>query len=327
MKILSILVVLLVTLTGCGERPKVSLVVCQPRTVEATVSGVSSGTVRAERSAELAFGAVGRVSSISVNLGDTVKAGTVLGEIENADMRLALTRAEMELRRREAIGRGAISASDMDSARLAVESAKMALERTLIKAPYDGIITEMNLELGQLSQITAVIPKAPIRITDTGPRYVRVEIDEVDLPRVQVGQRARVRILAARREPFQGVVRKVVPFVSSIREQDRTSEVELTLESDGIALPAGASADVEIVTDHREKVLSLPSRAVLGRADKRFVFVVQNGTLVRTFVTVGLSNYDFTEILSGITDGAEAVLPSDSVTLTDGLKVNAERAL
>jgi HlyD family secretion protein len=325
MRIYLQLLSLLIVLTGCSEVPKVVVAICQPRTVEATVSGVSSGTVRAERSAELAFGAVGRVSNLYVKLGDTVKAGSLLAEIENADLRIALSRAVMELSRREAIGRGAVSASDMDTARLAVESAKMGLERTLIKAPYDGVITELNLELGQLSQITAVIPKAPIRVTDTGPRYVRVEIDEVDLPRVKVGQPARVKILAIRRETFQAVVRKVVPYVSSIREQDRTTEVELTLDSEGLTLPAGASTDVEIVTDNHEKVLALPSRAVLGRADQRYVFVVRAGTLSRRLVTVGLSNYDFTEIRSGLTEGERIALPSDSVAFSEGLKVATEQ--
>lgn len=311
-------------ISACSETPLVELVEVKRRTVEATVAGVSSGTVKAEQSAELAFGAVGRVNQINVQLGAIVHKGQILAEIENSDLRIALSRAEIELKRRNSVSSSAISASDLDTARLAVESARVALERTVIRAPYDGIITELHLELGQLSQITAVIPKAPIRITDLKPRYVLVDIDEVDLPRVKVGQIVRVRILAIRRESFPGIVRKVVPFVSSVREQDRTSEVEIDIESSGAAIPAGASADVEIVTDTRKDVLALPSRAVLGRSDKRYVYLIEAGKLRKKPVTVGLLNFDFTEVLSGISEADRVVKPSESVALSEGMKVRVK---
>ena len=314
-------------LSGCTEKPLLEFSTVEQRDVESTVSGVSSGTIKAEQSAELAFGAVGRVQGLYVKLGDTVKKGALLAEIENADVKLGVARAEIEFKRRETAGSNAVSASDLSAAKLAFEAARMTLERTLIKAPYDGIISELNLELGQLSQITAVIPKAPIRITDLRPRYARVDIDEVDLPRVNPGQTTRVRILAVRREPFIGSVRRVIPYVNSIREQDRTSEVEIDLQGENLLLPAGASADVEIITDKRSNVLALPSRSILGRAQSRHVFILDGDKLRRAPVTVGLINFDYTEIVSGLGRGDRVAKPSDTVSLTDGLRVryDAER--
>lgn len=315
---------LLFALSACSKPADVSITKIGRHTVESTVVGVNSGTVKAEQSAELAFGAVGRVSALYVRLGDRVKKGTLLAEIENSDMKTALTRAHSELKRRETMGSQVVSKSDFDTAKLGVDSAQVQLDRTLIRAPYDGMISEVNLEVGQLSQITAVIPKPPLRITDIIPRYVRVDIDEVDLPRVKPGLPARVKIPAVRREPFAATVRKVVPFINSVREQDRTSELELTVEAGEALLPAGASADVEIVVESRENVLSLPSRAVFGRENSRFIYSIKESKVVKVPVTVGIWNYDFTEILSGANEGTVSILPSDIVELKEGLAVQAK---
>lgn len=311
----------LCSVAACSPSPEVTTISVARHTVESTIVGVSSGTVKAEQSAELAFGAVGRVSSLNVKLGDAVKKGDLLAEIENDDARTTLQVAEAELKRRETMGSLAVSKSDYDSARVAVGNARVQLDRTLIRAPYDGVISEVNLEVGQLSQITAVIPKPPLRITDVAPRYVRVDIDEVDLPRAASGLPARIKIPAVRREPFPAVVRKVVPFVNSVREQDRTSELELAIDAPNTLLPAGASADVEIIVQSKSNVVGLPSRAVFGRGNERFIYTITDNKLTKVPVKVGINNYDYTELLSGAGEGIVAVLPSDTVELKDGLKV------
>ena len=290
--------------------------------IEATVSGVSSGTVRSEQIAELAFGTVGRVKVLNVKLGDDVKAGQILAEVENDDLRSRVSVAREELERRKRLNSdNAISRSSLILAQSEFDAANTALEKSIIRAPCDGLVAELNLEVGQLSQITAVIPKAPIRVVDVKPRYVRVEIDEVDLPRIQVGMPARVKILAVRKEPFLGRVRKVVNFVSDQREQDRTAELEVDLVNDSVTLPVGASADVEIITDTRDSTLTLPTRVVLGRLGGRYVFLLNGDTVRKTSVKTGLYNYLATEVTEGLTEGVEVIIPSDTVELSDGKRV------
>lgn len=310
-----------VLLSGCSDPPSVQVTRLERIDVESIVSSVNAGTVKAEKSAELAFGAVGRVKLLNVSLGEHVRTGSVLAEIENDDAQKTLSVAERELQRRSALSPREISPSELDAAKQAFEIARMNLEKTLIRAPYDGVITEVNLELGQLSQITAIIPKPPLRIIDTAPRYIRAEIDEVDLPKVKEGQTARVKILAVTRTPFEGVVRKVIPYVSSVREQDRTSEIELELKASGI-LPAGASADVEVIVDAHRDVLALPSRTVLGRGSERFVYRLKDGRVAKTPVAIGLWNYDKTEIVSGVTEQDQVIIPVALTDLLDGMKVN-----
>ncbi len=290
--------------------------------VEATVSSVNSGTVRAEGNTELAFGTVGRVKEVNVTLGDSVKQGEILAQVENDDLKSRLQSTLEEYERSQRLSKSdAMSQSGVTQARANYDAAVTAYEKSLIKAPYDGIVAELNLEVGELSQITAVIPLAPIRIVDVKPRYVRAEIDEVDLPKVKVGLPARVKILAIRKEPFKARVRKVVPFVSSIREQDRTSEIELDIDSEGLLLPAGASADVEVVTDTKDDVLTVTSRALLGRGEDRYVYVLNGAKLKKTPVKIGIYGYTVSEIVSGLSPTDQVVLPSDKFELTDGLRV------
>lgn len=309
-------------IVGCGKVPEVKTAPVSKQRLEATVTGVSSGMVRSEQIAELAFGTVGRVKALNVKLGDSVKEGQILAEVENDDLRSRLIVAREELsRRKELTSNNAMSRSSLNQAQSEFDAANTALEKSIIRAPCDGLVAELNLEVGQLSQITAVLPKAPIRVVDLKPRFVRVEIDEVDLPRVKVGMSARIKILAVRREPFLGTVRRVINFISDVREQDRTSEIEVDVQNEGIMLPVGASADVEVVTEVRESAVAVPTKAILGRLENRYAYVLTSGQVTRREISVGLFNYQFSEILSGVQEGEQVILPSDAVELKDGLKV------
>jgi len=303
---------------GCAQPVEVKESVVQKRDVESLVTSVNAGTVKPEKSAELAFGAVGRVETINVELGQSVKSGEILASIENLDLVTNLSRMEREFKRRQNLP--SIPQSELDMSKQGVDSASMQLEKTRIRAPYDGIIAEVNLEIGQLSQITTVIPKAPLRIVDLQPRYVRAQVDEADLPKVKLGQESRVKILAVRREPFNGVLRKIVPYVSNVREQDRTSEIEVTIETEE-TIPAGASADVEIILEKRTNVLAVPARALFGRAQDKYVYVEESGLGKKQPVQIGLSNFDYVEIFSGLSEGQKVLLPTDRSEALDGVKI------
>ncbi len=293
--------------------------------MESIVTSVNAGTVKAEQSAELAFGAVGRVKSLNVKLGDTAKKGKILAEIENDDVLSSLERITQEYKRRLNLQTREISKSELDSAKQAVDSAAMAYEKTLVRAPFDGIISELNLEVGQLSQITAINLKAPIRLVDTEPRYIRAEIDEVDIPKVRLGQSARIKILAVGKTPFNGTIRKIIPFINAVREQDRTSEIELDIPTSTLQpatlLPAGASADVEIIIEEHKDVLSIPTRAIFGREPHRYVFIEEGNRSIKREITVGLWNYEYSEVSAGLSEIDIVLIPTELSELVDGGKV------
>jgi HlyD family secretion protein len=309
----------------CAKTPELQAVNATKSDVELTVTSVTSGTVEAEKEAQLAFGAVGRVASLNVKEGSRVKKDETLAEIENTDLMAALVQAEHDYKRATTLRQSSVLApQELERARESFDMAKGIYEKTIIRAPFDGMITEVNLEVGQLSQITTISPKALLRIVDMSPRYISTDIDEVDLPRMHIGLPARIKILAVRREPFNGVVRQVIPYVSAVREQDRTSRIELSIDDEGALLPPGASADVEIIAEKRPLVLAVPSRTILGRGNDRFVFTLVKGKAHRAPITIGIGNYEKTEITSGIEIGETVLIPSDKVVLIEGLSISAQ---
>lgn len=319
------LAIVALAILGCGSTPEFKGVKAAKTHVELTVSSVNSGTVKAEREAELAFGTVGRVSRNNAHVGIFVTKSTILAELENLDLVTAFETSKHDFDRATQLAKTqAISTQQVESSQRAYDLARSSYEKSLIRAPFDGLITEVNLEVGQLSQITAVLPKPLVKIVDLDPRYVEAEIDEVDLPKLSVGLPARIKILAVRREPFKGTIRRIVSYVSTIREQDRTSLIELNVEPEGVLLPAGASADIEIVAVDKTNVLAVPSRVVLGRGNSRYVFRLVDGRSVKAPVTIGIGNYDRTEIQSGLSENDTVLYPSENVELQDQQKVKVK---
>jgi HlyD family secretion protein len=310
---------------ACGKSPTVETVKVLQGSVESTIVGVSSGTVQAERTADLAFGAVGRVKALNVDVGSVVKNGDILAELENEDLKSNVSAAEAEFKRAATLSnKNAVSDSQQNEALRVFEVAKGAYEKSFIRAPFDGLITAMNLEVGQLSQITAVVPKPLMTIVDNLPRYVELELDELDLSKVTSGLPARIKIPAVRKEPFLGSVRKVVPYISTLKEQDRTADVEISINPENLILPVGASADVEIITERKDKILYLPSKAVLGRSGNRFVYLLEGSRIRKVQVEAGLQNFDRVEIKKGLSENHLVVMPSDKLELADGIKVKVQ---
>jgi len=121
-------------------------------------------------------------------------------------------------------------------------------------------------------------------------------------------------------------VRKVVPFVSTAKERDRTSEIELKLlEQPEKMIPVGASVDIEIITESKENVLAVPARVVTGKSGQRYVYKqTAEGSLARTPVKTGTGNYARMEITEGLAKGDVVVFPPDDIELKDGMKVEVE---
>lgn len=313
----------LLILAACSSGVPLKATKISKNKVETTVSTVSAGTVDAVNQAVLSFGTPGKVQKIRVHLGDSVKTGQVLAETENADALLMLETTQQEFKRSEALFKeGLIAKAGFDEARRSSEAARVAYDRTVLRAPFDGIVTELNLRLGESSQVQSV--KSPLRVVDIEPRVIKGDIDELDLAKVKVGQKARVRIPSVRPEPFEATVSRVVPFVNTTKEQDRTSQVELRLTDTKVLVPVGASADVEIIVDAKDDALAVPSKLVIGSSTQRHVFLIKNDKLVKTKIRAGLGNYDRTEVLEGVQEGDLVVFPSDTVELKDGLKVKPE---
>ena len=290
--------------------------------VESTITTISSGTISAEQQAVLNFSTVGRIAEVLVRAGDHVKTGQRLASLENIDLKVGAMTAQSELRRTVDLAKEKlVSTAALDEGRRAAEIAQMNYARSIIVAPFDGLVTEVNLRKGEIAQIQTAPDKPAIRLIDLKPRLVKGEIDEVDLGKVRPGLEARIKVPALENKKFKAKVTSVVPFVSSNREQDRTSQIELKFDESEEIIPVGASADIEILIEKKENALTVPARAMLGNVKQRYVYRVTNDHLERVDIRVGIGNYERREVLSGIKARDVIAIPADDYDLKAGDKV------
>ena len=205
--------------------------------------------------------------------------------------------------------------------------AEAALERTLLRAPFDGAVAEVNGELGEFVTPSPVgIPTPPaVDLIDNSCLYVTAPIDEVDAPSIRAGMPARISLDAFPRENFKGVVRRVAPYVLELEKQARTVEIEVEVEQlEQLNLLAGYSADVEVILEVREQVLRVPTQALLENSTV-LLYREIDGVLESRPVQTGVSNWEYTEILSGLNSGDRIVLSVDREGVGEGIQVQAEQ--
>lgn len=236
----------------------------------------------------------------------------------------AADRAKGDAESRAAACRAASQNIKVAQARVA--QAEAGLERTRLRAPFDGIIAEINGELGEFvtpSPLGVATPPA-VDVVDTSCIYVTAPLDEVDAPRIRVDMAARVTLDAFRERTFTARVRRVAPYVLDLEKQARTVEVEATLQQtpDAVLLP-GYSADLEIVLDERRDVLRVPTRTLL-EGGSVYVLDTANRVLKRVPVVTGLRNWEYVEVRSGLRAGDRVVTSIDREGLRDGVAAVSE---
>lgn len=226
--------------------------------------------------------------------------------------------------RRDAAAASCDSAlSRIGQAEAALALARANLDKTVLRAPFDGIVADVTTEVGEY--ITPSPPGLPIPpvivLYDDAATYVSAPMDEVDVAKVRVGQRARVTLDAYSGRSFPARVTRVAPYVLDVQEQNRTFEIEAELDDAAFArtLLPGTSADVEVILASRDAVLRIPSYAVLegGR-----VLVVENRRLVARGIGTGLKNWQFTEVTKGLSAGDAVAVSLDRAEVKEGARVS-----
>jgi len=219
----------------------------------------------------------------------------------------AIDRAHSEARARRASCEAAEAGAQVSAAQIGVARAQFA--RTLLHAPFDGVVAEVSAELNEVvtpSPVGVITPPA-IDLIDNGCFYAKAPIDEIDAAAVRVGLPVRIALDAFGERRFEGRVRRISDYVLDREKQARTVDVEVEFNDPAVAgeLLAGYSADVEIILETHENVLRLPSATVLE--GQRVLLLNGDGRLVEREVGIGLTNWDHSEILSGLDDGEQVV--------------------
>jgi HlyD family secretion protein len=218
------------------------------------------------------------------------------------------------------------AAANTERAAASVELAERQLEHTVLRAPFDGVIADLSIEVGEWSSPSPPALPVPsvLDIIDPSSIYVSAPMDEVDSARLRLGSLARVSVDSHPGEHFPGHVVRVGAYVLDVEEQNRTVEIEVELDDAvfGATLLPGTSADVEVILETRDDVLRVPSSAVM--AGNR-VLVVERGRLVERTIEPGLRNWDMTEVRGGLDPGVAVVTSLDRAEVRAGARATVVR--
>jgi HlyD family secretion protein len=252
---------------------------------------------------------------------------------------------------------------NIEAAEADIAKARDNLTYATITSPIDGVVTRLNAEVGELV-VTGTMNNAGtmiMEVADLSQMVLRARVDEGSIADVKVGQKARIRMEAYRGKIFDGTVQSVAlanydPSLArgtggnsrnSNTDSGISYEVEILIDTQGLRIFSGLSADADIETHRYQDIIKVPSQAVLGRSpdsltsesrskpevdtSKATVPVVYrflNGEAVETPVSIGASDLTHTVIKSGLKNGDVIIVgPYKALeSLAQGKKVKADKA-
>lgn len=271
------------------------------------------GSVQSHQRAEIGPKVGGRVERIDVVPGSVVKAGDLLVLLDDRELQArldqataTLEQADNDLRRFTGLlEQDSVTQAEFDAvqarqriARAAKAEAETMLAYTRIVAPFDGVITHKNAEVGDLA-----LPGRSLVVLED-PNALRLDADVPEALIGQVRQGAMLPVtVTSLGEPIQGRVSEIAPAADP---QSRTFRVKLDLpDTDGLRLGQFGRVAVPVPG---QAALSVPSGAVVVRGQMELVFVIDDGTARLRLVKTGKTLGDHVELVSGVEEGERVVV-------------------
>ena len=316
----------------------------------------ASGYVVAQRKAAVASKGTGRLIYLGVVEGDQVRKDQIIARLEDNDIRAQLEQAKANLklyeadlresenffnRQKELFSKGLSSKQEfevaetrynrtlasIDVAKAQLTSAEVALENTLIRAPFDGTVLTKNADVGEIvSPFGASINSraAVVSMADMKSLQVEADVSESNIEKILLNQECEIVLDAYPEKSYPGFVAKIVPTA------DRSKATVLVKvgfrEYDSRVLPE-MSAKVTFLapkTDKSEEdvktIIVIPSSSIVTRKGKEVVFKVQDGKAVEVIIKLGRKFGDNVEVLSGLSAGEE-IIDKVSENIKDGTEV------
>ena len=325
------------------------------RDFSATV--LATGAVKPQVGAEVKVGAriSGKVERLYANIGDTVKKGQVIAELEKADLEAGLARyqaevdvaeakindakARMKLARREFQRQKNLLAKDLTSQRVvdtalkekevaeaallltqkqrnaaqaALREAQVRLSYATLTAPISGVVASVATQEGETVAAGLSAPTF-VNIIDLQRLQVDAYVDEVDIGKIKVGQRATFTVDAYPAQEFEGKVVAIYPK-AVIQENVVNYDVviEITSPYQGLLMPE-MTTSVTVFLEIRKDVLAIPVRAVKRERGKSMVYTLDNGQATARQIRTGWRDGSWIEVATGLNEGQTVLINVPSV--------------
>ena len=276
----------------------------------------STGNLISENEVQILAEAEGRVVELHVEEGDRVKRGQLLASLVRDDAEIALRTAELKATNAGMMHERAVKAladdllSQEDYDRLMMEDevaqqelaeAQWKLEKTAIRSPFTGYITERVITVGNHCKLTDHL----FTVADFDPLITRIYLPEKDIYGLQEGRDVRITLKAHKETQFRGRIRQISPVVDTA-----TGTVKVTVEA--IKPPRdvrpGAFVTIDIVQETHNAAVLLPRDAVIRELREAYVFVAQGDVAEKRTVSLGLEEGEHVEALSGVEPGDQVIV-------------------
>ncbi|HCS47203.1 MAG: hypothetical protein A2V45_10975 [Candidatus Aminicenantes bacterium RBG_19FT_COMBO_58_17] len=307
-----------------------------------------TGTIEAWQKINITPDVGGKIARILVNEGDRVGKGQVLAELDieaitlqfkQAEAALAVAQAnfnnaQTNLERMERLSKEkAVSDQQYEQVKLGYDSAKAQLEQaqaalnlaqhsldvSILKAPFSGVIASRNAEVGDVinPMMGGFSPGSAggvLTLVDFSRVKIQVDLSGADIPRIQKGQAARLRVLTTPGREFNGTI-TVVNLAAD--PQTKKFGIEVSVDNPDQVLRPGTFGEIILEVQSHENALVVPQKAVL---ENTYVFIVQDGKAAKKEIVLGLQNTTLVEVSSGIAEG-DLVIAEGNFGLEDGAPI------
>ena len=283
------------------------------------------GTVEAEVKNNIAPQSMGRISKIFVEVGDHVRKGQKLVQMDAANLKQLTLQIENQkvdfARIKELYAVGGVSKAEFDNAKMSLEVAETQynniMENTQLMSPIDGIVTARNYDNGDLYSGAAILTVEQIR-----PVKLLVNVSENFYSKVEKGDKATITLDALPGESFTATVSLKYPTINA---STHTFPVELTLANKDEKVRPGMFARAQLNFGTEDHVV-VPDVAIVKQpgSGERFVYVYENGKVSYVKVELGQRLGDAYELIGGVADGATVVVAGQG-RLSDGIEVRVEK--
>ncbi|HWR41180.1 MAG TPA: efflux RND transporter periplasmic adaptor subunit [Patescibacteria group bacterium] len=284
----------------------------------------ATGTISAVNSVDVSSKITGLITEVLVKENDMVKAGQVMILLDDTSLKAQVTQIRSKLinarsnydRSRKMAAGGAISAQQLDTdetnynvSQADYDDIVSKMDDTIIKAPIDGLVVGKPIPAGQTVAPGISNPMVLLTVADMSKMQIQVQVDETDIGRVQLNQKVNFTVDAYPGRTFTGNV-SLISKKATIQQNVVYYSVYVDVDSaEGLLFPT-MTARVTILVGESKNVLTIPLSAVKDSKGQKVVQVMMAGKAQNTVVKLGIADDEKVEVVSGLNEGDQVLLPS-----------------
>jgi len=291
---------------------------------------VYSGQVQPNQKVVVNTNSSGEVVKVNFDIGDKVSKGDILFIMDNRDIlnQEASTQSQLTSaiatfdyaeenleNMRILYDEGAVSKQQYDQTKTAYEQAKASkelleiqlrnakedLEDTVVRSPIDGIVSERNIQAGEMLGVGL----QPFTILSVDTVYVDVSVPETLINRIRTKKEVEVRVEAAQEKPFKGTIARMSPISD---QTTHTYPIRIEIRNEQQKIKPGMFAEAVFEIEKRESVVIVPRTALVKSGEQWHAFIVEENIARKVPLQIGLDEGITLEVKEGLKEGQKLII-------------------